>query len=462
MVNGGGFNTSNTNFMTDLACDTGTGNTASPVVSSATYNFVAGDVGAWVYIKSGTNWTPGFYEITSVAANKATLKAAVGEASQYSSTLNRYHTNTVAGCATTGTPTGGTFGIDYSRGTSAIATNTDLTCTAASTTVSSASAPFTRAMIGNIIHLTALTGTGALVGWYEIVNFTDTSNVVLDRTPTNGVNNITAGTFYVGGALSLNSTLDDDFFEAIVGGNFVFFKNGTYSVGETISVASTSSTITNPTHIIGYTTVPGDNPTPFGTSSTAPIINTATSSVTSGQYMNFEYMTFTGTSSAVFSTGNYASGRYVKCLNTSTAGSRAAYTPGTGSFNYAMECVSQLGVGINCNSDLVLFACYVHDCNVGIQLASQRCRAINCLVLSCRTYGINSSAAAGLALGNTVYGYATPRGIGINIAATTHISCFNNIISGWATGLNQATAYAYTNISDYNAFYGNTTDYSLL
>jgi predicted transcriptional regulator len=34
--------------------------------STASYNFVAGDVGAWVYIASGTNWTPGWYKIARI------------------------------------------------------------------------------------------------------------------------------------------------------------------------------------------------------------------------------------------------------------------------------------------------------------------------------------------------------------------------------------------------------------
>jgi hypothetical protein len=69
-------------------------NTAVPVFSSSQYNFVAADVGAYVYIKSGTNWTPGFYRIVSVFANAATLDRA---------------------CASVASPASGTWGVDYSR-----------------------------------------------------------------------------------------------------------------------------------------------------------------------------------------------------------------------------------------------------------------------------------------------------------------------------------------------------------
>ena len=64
-VNGAGFNPANAAAVTDLTTDANTANTNSPVVSSATYTFVAGDVNAWLYIVSGTNWTPGWYQIAS-------------------------------------------------------------------------------------------------------------------------------------------------------------------------------------------------------------------------------------------------------------------------------------------------------------------------------------------------------------------------------------------------------------
>src|ERR1035437_3502052 len=122
-VNGGGFNPANANFISNFTATVATGN--SPVIASASYNFVAGDVGAWVYVKSGSNWTAGWYQIASVASNKATVNAAIGQAIQISN--GRYITNTVAGCATTASPTSGTCGIDYSQQTAAQYVTTVLT-----------------------------------------------------------------------------------------------------------------------------------------------------------------------------------------------------------------------------------------------------------------------------------------------------------------------------------------------
>jgi len=149
-VNGGGFNPANANMLTDLTTDSNTANTNSPVCSSASYNFVANDVGHWLYIKSGTNWTPGWYQIASVASNKATLSAAVGSAIQVAN--NRYGTNTAAGCATTGTPTGGTWSIDYSQSTASPFAATDLASSSGSSnpsSITSAGVPFGPQMTGN-------------------------------------------------------------------------------------------------------------------------------------------------------------------------------------------------------------------------------------------------------------------------------------------------------------------------
>jgi len=71
-LNGGAFDPGQTaGMLTDGAATSATG--TAPVFTSASYNFVAGDVGAWIYIASGTNWIPGWYKISSVGSNAATL-----------------------------------------------------------------------------------------------------------------------------------------------------------------------------------------------------------------------------------------------------------------------------------------------------------------------------------------------------------------------------------------------------
>lgn len=55
------------------------------VLTSATRNFVAADVGNMINISAGTNFTPGRYQILSVAANAATLDRACGSVGDSSS-----------------------------------------------------------------------------------------------------------------------------------------------------------------------------------------------------------------------------------------------------------------------------------------------------------------------------------------------------------------------------------------
>ena len=61
---------------TNLASTSGTTNPC--IVTSATHNFVAADVGNLIYIPAGTNWTVGRYEVVSVSSNAATLDRACG------------------------------------------------------------------------------------------------------------------------------------------------------------------------------------------------------------------------------------------------------------------------------------------------------------------------------------------------------------------------------------------------
>jgi hypothetical protein len=68
-------------------------NTSAPVLASASYNFVSGDVNDYVWLAAGQSPVqPGLYQIVSVASNKATLKAgntgAVDSAHQSTTTVN--------------------------------------------------------------------------------------------------------------------------------------------------------------------------------------------------------------------------------------------------------------------------------------------------------------------------------------------------------------------------------------
>ena len=176
-TNGCGFDPSQTAGMLTNGAATNA-NTASPVVTSASYNFVAGDAGKWLYIASGTNWIQGYYLIASVAASAATLSVA---------------------CATVASPTSATFTMNYADADSPFLSLTDLVSTA-STTVTSAAALFTPVMVGNMIRLASATGTpvadAAGSRYLCITTYTNTTTVVLDKVS----GTYTLGIAKVGGA----------------------------------------------------------------------------------------------------------------------------------------------------------------------------------------------------------------------------------------------------------------------
>lgn len=246
--NGGGFDISAT-FPTDGAATVATGN--SPVFTSASYNFVAGDVGAWIYIKSGTNWTPGWYKIVSVAANAATLDATIGAA------VTQYRNpNIVAGCATTASPTSATWGIDYSQGGSSRITFTDMVIGVTTTTFTSVANPVGKNFIGNTIKITS--GTGFTVQRVYVVS-TSTTIATCDKSL--GTTASTGGNGRLGGALSsigIASSL-------LLSSQSVFIQTGSYTItSATVSVTGGCLTGTglNDNRIIGYSTVRGDMGTP--------------------------------------------------------------------------------------------------------------------------------------------------------------------------------------------------------
>lgn len=456
-VNSGGFNPANTNMLTDGAATSANGN--SPVFSSASYNFVAGDVGHWVYIKSGTSWTPGWYQVASVAANAATLSAAIGQGIQVNNNL--YGTNTVAGAATVASPTGATWTMDYSQTDASPFTATDLT--GATTTCTSASAPFGLQMAGNLIHLNT-TGTGGTVGWYEIVSISVVT-ATLDRSAGTTFSGVT---FHTGGALSLGSS-DDAVFELAVSSSTAatryFIKGGsniTYTLGGTVSVSAAGNAAW-PVIYESFVSTRGDRPT----GATRPTFACAAATFTMGSTTFIWGLKFTGTAASVVTTGT--SGRLYNCksINTSVSAGRNAFTPtGANSSLFYCEGISYNGEAFETatNTKYIIDTCYAHDSTNGILLVAPSVSVVkNCIFSSCITAAINVSASSTDLVfleGNTLYGAENKLGIGISIgASSTLIIAKNNIIYGFATGISHADTQT-TGYDDYNNYFNNTADVS--
>lgn len=341
-------------------------------------------------------------------------------------------------------------GVDYSQQTTAQLALTDLANLASSTTLTSATGGFTHAMEGNIIHITS--GTNFTAGWYEIVTWTDTNTVTIDRTA-NAALNASVGVGKVGGALSLNSTLDDTFFEQVIAGNTIWIKYSasSYSLGVAVSVAL-DGTAAAPITIEGYNTDRGDNPT--GTN--RPTINGAANTFTFDNYWIIKNLIFTGTATNVVSVDLGSNVKNCKSTNTGIATRYPFYTGDHTTLFLDCEGSSVNGYAIRLGGYSRIIGCYFHDSQYGIHIDTTGYSFIlNCIIDTMVADGIYMGSNVQMAVcGNNIYNCA---GIGIR-ASTANSSVFiNNIIDTCGIGASWTTTQV-SNIWDYNNFYNNTTD----
>lgn len=460
-LNAAGFNPANANMLTDLATDTNTANTASPIVSSASYNFAAGDVGSYVYVKTGTSWQSGWYAIASVAANKATLSAAIGSVVIAINTQGVVTRNTVVGCTSnnTATLTGGTFTVDYSQQDAAkISAIADFTAVGSSATLTSATAGFTPVMVGNFFHQTT-TGVGAfgLTGWYEIVSYTNATTVVLDRTSNNGTASVGC-TGYVGGAARLNG-LDDAFYEMLPAGFLVYFKSGSSTISANISVSSTNATVQNPGFTIGYTTVRGD----VCNGANRPTIIGGGSGTIFGVNQYFVNIQVSSGAAAGLSLGAGALAINCSGKNLSAATGRAGITTGGSKGGTILsEAVSQNGIGISCGvANPYVAGCYIHDSVNGSICTTTNPVYYRSIFENCSTSAITfSSATANTVIDScTIYGTEAKLGIGIlnsSLGQNTRIT--NCILYGLSTGISVTTTQQDSGMEFTNNYFNNTAD----
>lgn len=460
-VNGGGFNPANANMLTDLTTDANTGNTNSPVVSSASYSFVAGDAGHWVYIKSGTNWTPGWYQIASVASNKATLSASIGQAVQALNARD-YGANTVAGVATVGTPTNGTWTMDYSQATASPFASTDiasLTGTTNPSTVTSVSHPFGPQMVGNVLHITA--GTSWTQDWYEIVSVTSVT-ATLDRAVGSSAT-LTSGTGKVGGALSLPTDVALELGAGSATASPVFFIKGntTYTLTGSISISTGIGAGAWHTRYEGYNSIRGDRPV----DSTRPLIACAANTFILGSDVDVRNIIFTTTAAAGLNIQTRGNAIECKAINKSTSSDQVAISlAGTSCTARQCEAVSYRGIGIAMTGLSIIDGCYAHDCNKGISLnTTSAINIINTIVESCVTSAIHGTLAQSggpTSITNcTLYGSENTTGTGVNILTSSiaPINFKNNIVYGFATGVSHPDVNTIVG-DDYNDYFNNDSD----
>lgn len=253
-ANGGAFDPGQTaGMLTDGAATLAT--STAPIFTSASYTFVAGDVGARVFIASGTNWRAGWYTITAVNAGAATLNATHEQYSLYPVGVSAWD-----GCATVASPTGATWSIDYSGMAATRFAYTDLASAGAGLTASSVAFPLAKAYVGNAIQIAS--GTNFTAGLYVLasvdVSFVGTFVGAANMTTgagSDGVGGMGGAFATVGGAGLYH-----------VGGNLLlpqYHATPYDSTSTTSNVASGRLTMaagatSGYTHLLGWDTTPGD------------------------------------------------------------------------------------------------------------------------------------------------------------------------------------------------------------
>ncbi len=457
-VNGAGFNPANTHFSTDGVIAGGTG-TAATLTPTSSYAPASGDNNAWAFFPVQANVTYAIWcQITSASGGVATLNSAIGACVTIQN--NQYVANTVAGVATTATPTL-TYGIDYSQQLTARYT----AATGANTTTAftdPTSAWVGTNWIGNFIHI--ISGTGSpTVGWYECTNEV-TGTCTLDRTAGAAGS---AMTYYLGGAASLGSSTanqtDANFF--IQGGNgatsstrFFIQGNHTYTIPNAPTTVAGSATW--PVITEGYNSLRGDAPTIA--SGTQPILSMAANAFTIGARNKFSYVTFTGTgANVVTDSGGFVTLFNCKITNKSTSASQIAFGDGGGDCIFAgNEFVSYNGTALTIAGAGSAYGNYIHDSNICISLLSSGDFITNNITAGCTTENIliaNSSSSHTIN-GNTLYGAENKTGIGITLPSTiSTVVAMNNIMYGFVSGYG-GTSTSNIGVSNYNAFFNNTNN----
>ncbi|NOG70505.1 hypothetical protein [Roseicella sp. DB1501] len=463
-ANGGGFNTANPNFLTDGAITSATG--SSPVLTSASYSFTSADVGASIWLPAQTNVISGFFKIASVNAGAATLSAGIGAGSIVGQ--GRYLVATTAGVGTAASLTGITFGVDYSQMDTSPFADTDIASSNGSTApaqVTSASHPFTVAMVGNLLRVTA--GTGFTASWYEIVSVSG-GVATLDRA-VGTTATLSNGTGKVGGALSLGSS-DANVFNSTLavasstGSAMYFIKGGaTYTLSGTVTIASGNAL--SPIKIEGFSSVRGDRPSVA--SGTLPVLNPSTATLTLGNNTVTRSVKVIGSAASVINFGNSASLLDSSVYNNSTTAGRSGITTNFNSLIRNVEAVSIKGkavqVSTSNNAFSIIEDSYLHDSDIGISVGGNSSVVIlGNLIIGNVTGGIIGSLANTGFLdirNNTIYGAENKLGTGISLVtgSLNQLQFRNNILYGLATGASGADVnnFIQDNLNDY---FNNTAD----
>lgn len=365
--------------------------------------------------------------------------------------------------ATAGNVNGGGFkpgatGTDYSQQNAAQYNLTGIASSGAGNVVLSALAAAN--MVGNIAHV--ISGTNFTAGWFEITSVSVGVSITFSTNKAGaaictGVG--ASGVINIGGALSLGDASDDAAFENGVAGNTFWIKNGTYTLGTTVSISSAFGNRADAITVQGYKTTRGE----VLAVADFPTIDVGAAVFSTGEFWKMKYLYFTGTGNPyLVNLGAFTKMSYCKLKNTGAL-LAAVWTSG-GSLLYGCDVQGGAGAAsaVRAGSYASIEGNYIHDTAIGITMDTGfNITVIGNIISNCATCGLDFSSsndAGSQVYGNTFYGAETPAGIGLRvIAASYRISITNNIFYGWTAALS-CVSQTTVHYVDYNNFYNNTTD----
>lgn len=345
----------------------------------------------------------------------------------------------------------GASGVDYSQQNAAQYALTGVTTAAADAILLSASAATD--MVGNICRI--VSGTNFTTGWYEIISVVAGVSITVDRNATSAAG--AAGVVNIGGALSLNSTLDDDFFEQMEPGNTLWVKSGSYSLGENVSIAK-AGTATSIIKVLGYDATRGDAPT----GSNRPLINGGSANAfLTNSFWVLENLSFVGGPAILVGLGASSRAKNCKAVNNSTTATRSAFSStGAGTAYFGCEAVSIRGNAVTTgNTNAIYTGCYFHDsvtCG-NINQSGSQSQFVSCIFArpssTCVTTSVNAVQKGSIQF-CTLYGSQAQVGTGISIGSPNMLIFTNSIVYGLTTGVAGGAANT-VGFDDYNCYNNN-------
>ena len=386
---------------------------------------------AYATISSNTYW-----EVRSAGSNTNgggfTLS---GSGTDYSQNDNK----NAAACSNCGSST-----VNLST-TDAVANGT--------TTITSATANFSSALVDNVVYFQG--GTGAIAAqWRRVTAFTNSTTITIDAT----IAASTGMTMNIGGALATPQQLNT----SMINNNVAYVKGATYTVAAKFTYNFCSNGATATSRIEGYTTSRGDNGK-FTLQASASLGDRILD-VSCELYLKnvqFDCNSKASTDGVQFQGNAYSTLENIKVIGACSSG--VIYNQ---AWNFCINCEvvgpTVRGFYLN-NEGAMCFGCSVHDSATnnaqGFSLNFNSSTCIFCIVYNFTgttadcfvSVGENSKIINSVAYGCSRDGVR----LGLN-AGTMQIKNFVAVSNGgW--GINISAGGMPAGLEDYNAFYNNTS-----